>query len=252
MHRSACVVAGVCILLGGAPLFSGEDKEARAIVTKGLEAIGGADNVAKQKAVLMKGSGTFYGLGEGIPYTGEWYWQGKDQMRFELQIKAGDKTLKLVQVVNGNMGWVKLNNETKAMPADELAEEQEGLYANWVTTLAPLKEPEFKLALVGEVKVEGKDAVGVRVSKKGKRDINLFFDKQSGLLVKTEHVIKDVKGGGDKEASQETIFQEYKEFGGVKHPTKVLLKRDGKPFVDATMSEIRPVESIDAALFGKP
>ena len=41
--------------------------------------------------------------------------------------------------------------------------------------------------------------MGVKVESKGHRDVNLFFDKGSGLLVKAEFIIKDIMGGADKE-----------------------------------------------------
>ena len=46
-----------------------------------------------------------------------------------------------------------------------------------------VKDKGYELALIGEVKVEDKPAIGVRVSVKGQKDINLFFDKQSGVRI---------------------------------------------------------------------
>src|SRR5207302_6498712 len=110
--------------------------------------------------------------------------------------------LTLTHVIHGAKGWVKFNDEVKAMPDEELGEEKEEMYARWVASLVPLKDKAFKLAALGEVKVGDSAAVGVRISHDGRRDVNLFFDKSSGLLVKQEHPVKDVKGGGGKEMSQ--------------------------------------------------
>lgn len=240
------------MLLVASTARSGDDKDLRALIAKAIRARDGAQDEGKYNAITMKGAGTFYGLGEGIPYTAEWHFQGQKQMRFTLEIKVMDQTLTVMQVVNGDKGWSKLNNEVKDMPKDELAEEQESMHATWASTLAPLKDKSYKLAVLGEVKVEGKDAVGVRVSHEGRRDVNLFFDKAGGLLVKVEQQVKDVKGGGDREMTQETFYDDYKEFGGVKHPAKITIKREGKLFVDATMTEVRPVEKLEDSVFAKP
>jgi len=55
----------------------------------------------------------------------------------------------------------------------------------WVAMLAPLKDKAYTLAPIGEVKVEDRPALGLRVSRKGNRDINLYFDKKTYLRVKT-------------------------------------------------------------------
>jgi hypothetical protein len=249
----ARIMSGAMLLtLAAGPVRAGEDKDLRATIAKAVQAVGGEARQAKYQGMTMKGSGTFYGLGEGIPFVGEWHFQGHKQSRFVLEIKVMNQALTFTQIVNGDKGWVKFNEEVKAMPEGELAEEKEDMYAKWVCSLLPLKDKAFKLTALGEVKVDDKTAQGVRVSREGKRDINLYFDKTSGLLVKSEHQVKDVKGGGDKDMSQETIFADYKEFKGTKYPTKIHIKRDGNQFVDADMTEIRPVEMVDEAMFAQP
>jgi hypothetical protein len=231
---------------------SGEEKDLRAIIARGILVRGGEANEAKYKGVTMKGAGTFYGLGEGIPFIGEWQFQGNNQSRATLEIKVMEQELTFTQVVNGDKGWVKFNDEVKTMPQEQLAEEKAANYATWVSSLFPLKDKAFKFVGVGEVKIGAHAATGVRVSHEGKRDINLFFDKASGLLVKTESQVKDVKGGGDREMSEETLFADYKEFKGIKYPTKITINRDGKPFVEARMTDIRPLEKLEDDVFGQP
>src|SRR5262249_40604225 len=160
----------------------------------------------KYKAMIMKGAGKFYGLGEAIDFSAEWQIQGSTQMRVSMDIKVMDQNLAFAQVVNGNKGWTKFNNEVMDMSAEELAEEKSEMYAKWVASLTPLSDKTFSFAPLGEVKVDDKAAIGVRVSREGKRDVNLYFDKVSGLLVKSEHQVKDVKGGGNQEMAQETFL----------------------------------------------
>ena len=97
---------------------------------------------------------------------------------------------------------------------------KEASYARWAGSLVPLLNKGFQLASLGEIKVDGKLAIGVRVSHKGHRDINLFFDKDKGLLVKSEMTVKDPMAGG-KEVTQETLYSDYKEVSGVKRPSNL-------------------------------
>jgi len=232
---------------------SGDPAEPRTVIARAIKALGGEGNLSKQKAVTLKGGGTFYGLGEGIPFTGEWSIQLPSQMRVAIESKVNGQVFRMVRVVNGDKGWSKDNDDApKEMTKEQLDEKREELYGDWVSTLVPLKDKGFKLAPLGEVQVQGRAAVGVRVSRESHRDISLYFDKASGLPVKTERVVKDEEGGGDKEVTQEGFKSEFKEFGGVKHATKTLLKREGKRFVEVEWTEIRPAESLDKSVFAQP
>ncbi len=242
------------LLLAVSAVRSGDDKDLRAIIAKAIKADGADKRDAKHKALTMKGSGTFYGLGgDGIPFSAEWFFAGQDKRRFNMEIKVMDQSLKFAEGVSADKGWTKINNDVVPMPADELAENQAEMYVTWLTTLVPLeKDAAFKLAPLGEVKVEGKSAVGVRVTYAGKRDVNLYFDKTSGLLVKHEYQVKDVKGGGNKEMNQETFLADYKAANGAKFPTKINIMREGKKYVEAEMTDYRLLESVDDAVFTKP
>jgi hypothetical protein len=246
------VSVALLLLLGLNSLQSGEDKELRALITKAIKARGAEENEAKYKALNLKGDGTFYGLGDGIPYTAEWHFKGEKQSRFTLEFKNMGTTLTFTKIISGDKGWNKINDEVKPMPADELAEEKEEMYAKWVSSVRPLKDKAFKLAALGEIKIGDKAAVGVRVSRDGKRDINLYFDPASGMLLKNEYQVKDIQGGANKEMQQETFFTDYKDFKGSKYPTKITINRDGKRYVEAVMTEVRPLETVDDALFAKP
>src|SRR5205807_4218620 len=53
-----------------------EEKELRATIAKAIQA---EHRDGKTKGLTMKGTGTFFGLGEGIPFSGEWHSQGDTQ-----------------------------------------------------------------------------------------------------------------------------------------------------------------------------
>jgi hypothetical protein len=229
---------------------SGDDKDLRAIINKAVEAHGGAAKLAKLSAETMKGNGKFYGLGEAVDFTMEIAAQDK-QFRFAMDMKVMGFDLKIISVVNGDKGWTKVNDDIKAMPADELAEHKEQMHTDKVSRLLPLKSKDYKLSSIGEVKVGDQPAVGVRVSREGRRDVNLFFDKAGGHLVKSEYIIKDIMAGG-KEVTQANFYSDYKEFEGTRHPTRMIIERDGKKFTEIQMTEIQVLEKLDDSTFERP
>ena len=231
---------------------SGEDKDVRAIIDKAIEAQGGEAVLAKFPARTLKGTGKFYGLGEPIDFSMELAGFDK-KFRFGMEMTVMNFDLKIVVVVNGAKGWEKVNDDVKDIPADELAEHKEQIHSNAVVSLLPVKKDKaYTLLAIGDYKVDDQPAVGVRVSKKGHRDVSLYFDKAKGHLVKSEFNIKDIKGGGDREMIQANFFYDYKEFQGARHPTRMVTDRDGKKFIETRLTEMQLAEKLDDSTFDRP
>jgi hypothetical protein len=228
------------------------DADVRALIDKGVKARGGEANLAKFPANTWKGKGKFYGMGaDGIEFSGEWSSVAPLRARGEIDFEVNGMKVRFVRVLNGDMGWSKAGDEVEAMDADTLAEEKADTYATWVTSLLPLlKDKAFQLAPLGESKVGDRTAVGVKVSRKDHRDVSLFFDKENGLLLKSEFRRKDVMGGN--EFTQENLFKDYKETEGIQRARKVTINRDGRRFIELEVVEFKPLEKLDESLFGKP
>ena len=106
------------------------------------------------------------------------------------------------------------------------------------------------LAAFGETKIGERTAVGIRVSRKQQKDVTLFFDKETHLLLKGETRSKE--GDNGQEVGYEFFCSEHKEFDGVKHFTKLTFKRDGVEFLAIELSELTPKTKVDDAVFAKP
>ena len=131
----------------------------------------------------------------------------------------------------------------------ELAEAKEEAYGEWVATLLPLMDKAFTLAPLGEIRVDQRPAAGVKVSRVGRRDVNLYFDKATGLLVKIEARVKDDDG---QEVTEETFLSDYRDVQGTKQAMKTTVKRDGKPYLESEVTECRLAEKLDDGVFAKP
>ncbi|MDB5309285.1 MAG: hypothetical protein JWO38_3487 [Gemmataceae bacterium] len=223
--------------------------DARALVDKAVKAHGGAD-LAKFSAYTVRMKGTVQAMGQAVAFTGVVASHGPDRQKVDIEAEAGGQKFRFVNVLNGDKGWNRIGDETKAMDKDELAEAKEQAHAGWVATLVPLKDKAFTLATVGEIKVDGRAALSVKVSSKGRRDVDLYFDKVTGLLVKTETRVKDE--GSGQEVTEETYPGEYKEVQGTKQAMKLTVKRDGKAYVEGEVTGYDLAEKLDADVFAKP
>jgi len=68
-------------------------------------------------------------------------------------------------------------------------------------------------------------------------------------LLKTEFYTIDFSG---KKALLELFFDDYKEFGPIKGPSRILFYRDRKLFDDSTVLEMEFPNKIEPELFSKP
>src|SRR5205085_7888654 len=102
------------------------------------------------------------------------------------------------------------------------------------------------------MKVKDHDAVGVQVTKKGFRDVNLYFDKKTHTLLKAEYRAFDEFS--KKEVTQEKFMLGYKEVaGGLKAPSKLEIHNDGKKALEIEISEMTFLETpLEASVFAKP
>ena len=93
-------------------------------------------------------------------------------------------------------------------------------------------------------------AGSVKIEQKGYKDVNLYFDKATGLPVKAEITVSINPNAGDETIS--FLFSNYKENDGVKHFTKIVVEQNQKTLVEVELSNIRHAEQINADLFAKP
>jgi negative regulator of sigma E activity len=230
------------------PVRAADDEaKLRAVLDKAIKAHGGADNLKKFKAHVIKSKGTFYGMGEGIDYTEETSIQYPNQMRIDIEAM----NFKFTQVFDKDKGWRKINDNAEEMSKEEVAEAREQMYVATVVNLAVLQDKSYKLSPVGEAKVGDRAAVGVRVEHEGHRPVNLYFDKDNGLLLKTETTGKDTRND-NKEFTTEELLGDYKKAGELMVAHKLTIKRDGKKYVEAEVSEWKPSEKLDDKVFAKP
>jgi hypothetical protein len=244
----ATLAVGVLILR---PFPARAQDEVRAIIAKAIKAHGGEEKLEKQKAGILKSKGTVHILG-GIDFTEEASFQHPDKVKSVQRLEImGQKVTQMIGF-NGQKAWVNFNGMDIDQMIDKITQlMKDEIYVGEVSRLTPLKDKKFELSALGEAKVEGNPALGVRVSSKGHKDVNLYFDKKSGLLVKIEHRTVDAMSG--QEVNEEKIITEYKDAAdGTKEAKKAVVYRDGNKYVDAEIVEIKYVENIDDSEFNKP
>jgi hypothetical protein len=250
MRLLSTAILSAAALLGLASRGAAADDDPKAIIARAIKAHGGEETLAKLQAAQVKNKGKIDipGLGES-EFTQEISYMLPDKLResFELQIMGQKVTIQTL--ANGEKISIEANGQAIDLPDAAKTAIKDAGHLMKVGRLVPIvREKGYELSLIGEAKVEGKDTVGVRVAKKDAKDISLFFSKETGLLAKLEHRTADATG---KEITEERIIQEYQKVDGLPVPKKVLVKHDGKNFLEAEVQEIKMLEKLDESEFKK-
>ena len=208
-----------------------------------------ADKLAGVKAVTWSTKGKIIVAGADNPFTSRVVYHGHERRRVEFEADFGGQTIKAIVVVNGDKGSRQFNGMTEELTGDELARERRTAYLEWTTaTIDALKQPPFKTEPAGDQRVNDRPAVGVKITGPDGKTHTLYFDKETHLPAKLVATVVDFGG----EATHETTFSDYHDFGGVKKAKKVSVKRDGQDFIEAEVTEFKAIDAPDAATFEKP
>jgi hypothetical protein len=243
---TASLILGALLLPPGA---GRADDATQAIIDKAIKAHGGATKLTEKKATQTKSKGSLE-LGGGIEFTQEVSLHG-GKLKEAMHLQVAGNQVNVTTVFDGTKGWMKVNDEaTKDLDGKILDEVKEAAYVARLTRLVFLKDKSIELSPLGEVKVNDRPAVGVKVTSKGHRDLNLLFDKATGLLAKAERRVVDIMSGN--EVTEERIIKEYQDVDGMKIPKAVLVNRDGKKFLELEVTEAKFPDSLDDSEFAKP
>jgi len=233
------------------PTRADDAADAKAIIEKAIKAHGQKPG-AEPAVTTWKEKMAFDLPGQRMDLDSEWTVQAPDKLRFQATTSIQGAAVDLTVVLNGEKMWFLVNGQLLEVAPPQLADMLTEMNRMWATSLTPLLAgDEFQLATAKEKVVNGKPAAGVAV-RNGKRPIvTLYFDKETGLLVKREATVKD-RLADDREVLEEAVVSDYKEAGGRKYHTKVVVNRDGQPYYRSEVSMPRAVEKPDPKLFDKP
>jgi len=226
-------------------------EEARAVIERAVKAHGGEEKLAKTRAVQEKAKGTLYVNDMKIEFTAESTIRLPGQFKNVIQSEIQGTKVTLIQVLNGDKGWLSINGKTDLADDKTLVGWKELIHAGQVATLVPLlKDNAYQLTLLGESKVNDRPALGVRVAAKGRKEVRLYFDKTSGLLVKRAYETLD--SATMKEVTHEEVSVGFQEIDGVKRPLEVVVYQNGKKYLEGKLVEIKFLDKLDDSVFGRP
>jgi hypothetical protein len=225
------------------------DPAAAAVVNAAVAAHTGGkpEKLKALKAVTFTRTGpaTF---GGPFPVDQKWTCHAAWPDRFRVKAEVPGQPV-ITLAWSGGAGWSYTPaSGKKAMTPQEAKDFQDDVTGDWLTLVFPLTEPTALFTQSGELTVNGKPSVGVRVWHPALSDAVAYFDKETKLL---SQVTYSGREGGQKVTKEVTVFGS-RPFADVTLPEKTVLRSSGKLYAEWTMASLEPLSSVDSKLFTDP
>lgn len=212
------------------------------VFDKYLDAVGGAARAAALTSFTATGTSRGYGPdGEARPL--EIFARAPDQRTTIVQTPSGDS----VSTYDGRSGWIAA--PYRPVPVLALA----GADLDGLRVDTELAFPARVKVVAGQwrvgrpVSVDGHDAYAVQGTGAGGATVTLFFDMESGLLVRQVRYVDSPVG----RIPTQIDYADYRDVDGVRLPFRwTVTWLDGRDSIE--LQEIRANVAIDAARFSRP
>ncbi len=229
-----------------------------------LQQIADALDVSTTKTFQFTGNGTMYSLGQSTSPMAPWprqfvksltrvYDFTAGAMRDSVVRMAGETTTvgpeqQAVTVVSGDLAWNVAGKEIAA----RLFEASERAHQIVISPHGILRAAFANNAGVTKKTIEGREMAIISFTDRGKHQVVAYVNDQNAIeRVESAYghpVVGDIK--------VVTHYGPYRDFGGIKFPTKIIQYQDGKPTLNLTVTAVRanpPVDiEVPAALRNDP
>ena len=229
---------------GGTPSGAGVAKEtpptADQILAKYTEALGGSAVIEKLKTRSMKGT---------------WITPSGDSFGYDVYQVAPDKIFTILttpkqgvfeRVFNGQVGWEKSNRGLRDLEGGELY-----LLRRYPDLFKDIKlQGQFtRLSFAGKDKIDDKEVYVLRGLMPDNKSERLFFDTQTGLLVRRITTTPTMVGL----IPEQIDFDDYREVDGMKIPFTIRISAIDSFFSSTRkFTEIKLNVPVDETKFNKP
>jgi hypothetical protein len=242
---------GIAVALGAPGVAArAQEPKPEEIIDKAIRAHGGEEKLAGLSAFTIKERNVY-------PDAPTWDIQTVVQLpgryRRETTISSGGKSSTTLIVLDGDHGWQKMNELVTPFPQTFIASfwkysiPYEGP-RSILRLRARLKNPACQFTATGEGTVEGRPAVGLRMKLEGGPEATWYFDKETGLLLKTEQRTKRFEA---EDSIQVNLYGDYQSYGGFLMARKVTSHRDGKLAFTTELIDFN-AETPSEGAFAKP
>jgi hypothetical protein len=219
---------------------------ANQVLDKYIDALGGAQRLSRLSSFVATGTSLGYeGLGGGGSF--QILAKAPDQRVVQIVFKDHPERGDSIRVFNGRNGWVK--SPRGLLTEYELTgSELDGLRLDALMAFpGQIKQNLNNLRVGNPDDINGKEVQVVQGTSAKGILVTMYFDKQSGLLVRMIRYSRSPVG----RIPTQSDYADYRDVGGIKFPFQYTYSwLDGKDAFKLT--DVKTNVAIDAAKFNKP
>jgi glyoxylase-like metal-dependent hydrolase (beta-lactamase superfamily II) len=239
-------------LLAALVLFTFVSFRAEAQETE-LQRFADALDVSSTKTFQFTANGSMYSLGQSTSPAAPWprqfvksmtrvYDFTTGSMRDTVVRMAGDTPTvgpeqQAVTVVSGDLAWNVAGKESTA----RLFEASERAHQIVISPHGLLRAAFANNAAVTKKTIDGREMAIISFTDRGKHKVVAYVSDQNAIeRVESSYghpLVGDIK--------VVTYYGPYRDFGGIKFPTKIIQYQDGKPTLDLTITAVRANPPVD-------
>jgi glyoxylase-like metal-dependent hydrolase (beta-lactamase superfamily II) len=218
-----------------------------------LQRIADALDVSTTKTFQFTADGKEYWLGQNTSPAAPWprrfvksltrvydFTAGamrEEWVRMDGETQTVGSEQRAVQVVRGDYAWRELGKETE----QRLFEASDWAHQIVLSPHGLLRAAFANNAVVTKKTIEGRPMKVISFTDRGKHKVAAFVNEQDAIeWVESSYGSPVV---GDMKVT--TYYGPYRDFAGVKFPSKIIQYQDGKPTLDVTVTAVRANPTVD-------
>jgi len=166
-----------------------------------------------------------------------------DRVRVEAELPNA----RIVQVFANGRGWLKDPSGVRDAPIEMLRDLHASVMRDPLALLRAMASNSLSVRMRPEEGHAGRAHKVLEVSGEGLSPVRLFFDPQSGSLVKISYTMR-----GEGSPSTEELFDDYRTVDGVMLPFKGSVLRNGVVILERVLTEVKINPTLAPDTFSKP
>lgn len=243
------LLLGAMLTALAAPVGRADD--AKDLVEKVMKAHGGKELLAKYKGGESTITGSMSVMGNDIDLKGTILTADGGKARLDMTADFMGQKLAILQISNGKNSTMKVSLAGADLPAPPTPAEElkmSGIVSEMTKIYPLLDEAKFKIKKEADADVDGKKAELLVVTVvELKKDVKLYFDKETSYMVKQVRTGLNPTGGGD--AEREMLLTDHKKIDGIPLAMKMVSYIDGVKQLTIVLKEHKNLEKVDDKKF---
>ena len=229
--KNKLIITLLILFAGSLYVYSQTGKE---ILQKSINAMG-VDKQASAKSTYMESVTSV--MGQTVPMK---VWKAEPKYRIE----SSQMGQNVIIVFNGTKGWMSMAGNVMEMPEDRVNSVKSQSSTPTDAFIGLLNNDSIKIEKVGKARIEGVTAYNLKITDADGTVSNMYINTNTYLPVK-------MKTSKSETGDVEVFFKNYKEFDGVKMPTKMIVKMQGME-ITMEIKDFKINPTMDDSLFSKP